>query len=462
MVVSGSLFAGDSTRGGTDQMQADRMNRSSRRRTGAARVVLAAALAALAAALLPAAAGARAIEGEYVVVLEDGVDAGAVARDHGRRSGVDVFDTYTHALEGYAARLSPGALRSVRADERVLSVTENRTVELAAQTLPTGINRMDADLSSTRSGDGSGSVDVAVAVIDTGVDTTHPDLNVVGGTNCYTPGSPDFDDVHGHGSGLGGIIGAYDNGIGAVGVAPGARLWSVKAFSDAGYGSFASVICGVEWVAANGQALGIKAANMSFGTAGTDDHNCGNTDGDAVHKAICGMVATGITPVAAAGNGARDFAAGAPARFDEVLAVTGIADYDGKPGGLARSTCQSGTDDRYFELKRGSGSNFAVLEEDKVHTIAAPMVCIYTTAPAGGYATLKWGTSYAAPHAAGVVALCAANGACAGLTPRQIIQKLRADAEVYTRANPSWGFTGDPTRPVTGRYYGFLTRAAGY
>jgi subtilisin len=123
---------------------------------------------------------------------------------------------------------------------------------------------------------------------------------------------------------------------------------------------------------------------------------------------------------------------------------------------------QQGTDDKYFELKRGSGSNFAVSDADKVHTIAAPMVCIYSTAPAGGYATLKWGTSYASPHAAGTVALCVGNGACAGLTPPQIIQKLRADADAYTRANPSWGFAGDPTRPVTGRYYGFLTRAAGY
>ena len=425
------------------------------------RLVLLTVVAALVAALVPASAGASPIEGEYIVVLEDGVDANAVAREHGRR-GAEVFDTYSHALDGYAARLSPPALRAVRADDRVLSVTENRTVELAAQTLPTGVNRMDADLSSTTSGDGTGSVDVAVAIIDTGVDTTHPDLNVVGGTNCFTPDSPDFDDQNGHGSGIGGIIGAYDNGFGVSGVAPGARLWSVKSFGDAGYGTFASVICGVEWVAANAQAYGIRTVNMSFGTSATDDHNCGNTDGDAVHKAICGMVAAGVTPVAASGNGARDFQSFSPARFDEVLAVTGIADYDGKPGGLARPTCERGTDDRYFEPKKGSGSNFAVLEEDKVHTIAAPMVCIYSTAPGGGYTTLKWGTSYAAPHVTGTVALCVGNGACAGLTPPQIIQKLRADAEAYTLANPSWGFAGDPTRPVTGRYYGYLTRAAGY
>jgi hypothetical protein len=67
----------------------------------------------------------------------------------------------------------------------------------------------------------------------------------------------------------------------------------------------------------------------------------------------------------------------------------------------------------------------------------------------------------AAPHAAGVAHLCIVSGQCPG-TPAQTIQKLRADAAAYTQANPGWGFRGDPLRPITGRYYGYLIRAGVY
>jgi subtilisin len=88
--------------------------------------------------------------------------------------------------------------------------------------LPTGINRIDGELSTTVSGNGSGSVNVDVAAIDTGIDIDHPDLNVVGGMNCSTGRS--FDDSNGHGSHVAGTIAAKDDAQGVVGVAPGARL----------------------------------------------------------------------------------------------------------------------------------------------------------------------------------------------------------------------------------------------
>jgi subtilisin len=72
------------------------------------------------------------------------------------------------------------------------------------------------------------------------------------------------------------------------------------------------------------------------------------------------------------------------------------------------------------------------------------------------------GTSMAAPHVAGTVALCIYFGACAGLTPAQIIGKIRSDAAAYNTAHPGYGFTGDPLHPLSGRYYGFLLRAALY
>ena len=114
-------------------------------------------------------------------------------------------------------------------------------------------------------------VDVDVAVIDTGVDFQHPDLNVVGGVTCNNrlPLSATCksggDDDHYHGTHVAGTIGALDNGIGVVGVAPGARIWPVKVLSSSGSGYSSQIIAGIDWVAAN--ASTIEVANMSLGGA---------------------------------------------------------------------------------------------------------------------------------------------------------------------------------------------------
>jgi subtilisin len=81
--------------------------------------------------------------------------------------------------------------RALRGDRRVASVTPDRPVHIDGQVLPTGIDRVDGELSRTVSGNGTDSVDVDVAVIDTGIDLAHPDLNVVGGVNCSTGNSFD-------------------------------------------------------------------------------------------------------------------------------------------------------------------------------------------------------------------------------------------------------------------------------
>jgi subtilisin len=386
------------------------------------------------------AAGAR-IPGQYIVVVKSGYDGRVVARDHARHAGADVLYTYGRALNGYAARLTPTGLAAVRSDSRVAYVSADRTVHAVAQTLPTGINRIQGDISSTASGNGSGSVGTAVAVIDTGIDPSHPDLNVAGGYNCSTGRT--FKDGNGHGTHVAGTIAAKDDANGVVGMAPGAPLYAVRVLNNAGSGSWSSVICGINWVTANAASKGIKVANMSLSGSGSDG-TCGSA---ALHQAICNSVGAGVTYVVAAGNSGTDFKGSVPAAYDQVLTVTAVADFNGRPGGGAAATCRADVDDTAADF-----SNYATLASDQSHTIAAPGVCILSTWKGGGYNTIS-GTSMASPHVAGTAALCISSGACSG-TPAQIMQKLRSDSA----AQPSsYGFTG-----VSGRYYGYLAYAGGY
>jgi subtilisin len=410
-------------------------------------------LAALAALVAAGSASAGVIKGQYVVVLKGGVAPGSVAREHARSAGADVSHVYERALNGYAARLSGQGLARVRADSRVLFVSADREVHAVAQTLPTGIDRIDGEQSSAQSGNGSGSVNIGVAVIDTGIDVDHPDLRVVGGRNCSTGRS--FDDGNGHGTHVAGTIAAKDDTAGVVGVVPGASLWAVRVLNNAGSGSWSSVVCGIDWVTANASSNGIEVANMSLGGSGSDDGNCGKSNNDALHQAICNSVAAGVTYVVAAGNDAADLKGFVPAAYDEVLTTTATADFDGKPGGLGSPTCRSDVDETYADF-----SNFATLASDQAHTIAAPGVCILSTWKGGGYKTIS-GTSMASPHMAGTAALCIAVGECTG-SPGTIVQKLRSDAATYNTGNTGYGFQGDPIRPVSGKYFGYLTRAAEY
>jgi subtilisin len=406
--------------------------------------------ALLVALTLGAALAGTASAARHIVVLDEGVNTDAVAAYHEGFAGVTVVHRYRHALSGYAAEMTPAALAAVKNDRRIASVSADRVFRATAQTLPTGINRIDGELSSTASGNGSGSVNVNVAVIDTGIDPSHPDLNVVGGVDC-APGVG-FNDLNGHGSHVAGTIAAKDDGNGVVGVVPGANLYAVKVLNDAGVGLTTDIICGIDWVTGTrtdaNPANDVVVANMSLGGGGTDDNNCGNSNNDAYHRAICNSTAAGVTHVVAAGNDGVDFRSTAPATYGEVLTVTAIADFNGQPGGGAASTCRSDVDDTEANF-----SNFAVLAADQNHTIAAPGTCIFSTSMLGGYATLS-GTSMASPHVAGVAALCISTGACTG-TPAQIISKLRADAQSYTSANPGYGFTSP-----AGRFYGSLTRAS--
>jgi subtilisin len=348
-------------------------------------VLVLCALAAVVPASAAAAAPGQAIPDSYIVTLRTG-DPGTVAADHARRHGAAVDHVYRNALRGYAAHMSAAAARRVATDDRVASVVPDQAVSIDAQTLPTGINRVDGELSSTASGDGIGAVDVDIAILDTGIDPTHPDLNVVDGVNCSTGRS--FEDGNGHGTHVAGTAAAKDDTTGVVGVAPGARLHAVRVLNNAGSGSFSGIICGIDWVTA--RAATIEVANMSLSGTGTDT---GCNDG-GLHQAICNSVNAGVTYAVAAGNTSSDAANRVPASYDEVITVSALADFDGLPGGLGSPTCRTDQDDTFADF-----SNFGADVD-----LIAPGVCILSTWKNGAYNTIS-GTSMATPHVTGAAAL---------------------------------------------------------
>jgi subtilisin family serine protease len=264
-------------------------------------------------------------------------------------------------------------------------------------------------------------VNVDVAVIDTGIDLSHPDLNVVGGVNCSSGNS--YSDGNGHGTHVAGTIAAKDNGIGVVGVAPGARLWAVRVLNNAGSGSDSDVICGIDWVTA--RASTIEVANMSLGGGGTEPAASGCSTGDPFHDAICRSVAAGVTYAVAAGNESDDAANHTPAAYDEVITVSALADFNGLPGGGAAATCRADVDDTFADF-----SNFGADVD-----LIAPGVCILSTWKGGGYNTIS-GTSMASPHVAGAAALYKATHA--GATPVQVKTALQ------NAGNLNWTTTTDP------------------
>jgi len=436
-------------------------------------LLLAATLAGSAATSAVGGSGSAPALGQYIVVLKEGTAGPAqIAAEHGKAHGFEARFVYRHALRGYAATLPAAAAAAITNRPGVLSVTEDGEVwaqqaDQPPQTVSNGVLRIDGDRSSTRSGDGRRSVDINVAILDDGIDASHPDLNVQGQTSCISRGMPNSSGSPSgwHGTMVGGFIGALDNEIGRVGVAPGARLWAVKVIDDRGFGTNSEIICGLEWVAStlddSDPTNDIDVVNMSLGgPAGHGTGSCPGSGNDAFQTAHCSLVAAGVTIVAAAGNESADFQRLAPATYDDVLTATAVSDQDGQAGGLGgQLTClPSEIDDTAATF-----SNFATLPSDRAHTVAAPGSCIGSTYPGGQYAIAS-GTSFSTPLVAGTVALCIASGPCAGLAPRQIIQKIVGDAAAYNtaRRNSGYGFAGDPLRPAGSRYYGYLIRAGLY
>ncbi|MBI2980461.1 MAG: S8 family serine peptidase [Chloroflexi bacterium] len=294
--------------------------------------------------------------------------------------GGTVKEVY-HIVPAIAATMPSNNLDTLRADPRVKSVEVDTTFSLSpttpgpsspsggesplsGQVLPWGVDRIDAELVHP-SNNGTG---IKVAILDSGIDLDHPDLAVSGNVTFVT-GTTTGDDDNGHGTLVAGIVGALDNDIGVIGVAPEAALYAVKVLNYNGSGTMSNILSGIQWALDNN----MQVINMSFGSA----MQMPSTIKDALDNAYN----AGIVIVAGAGDGGNAGGTGDniwnPARYESVIAV-GATDN---------------TDARYT-----SSSTGYTLE------LVAPGVDIYSTAMGGGYGNIT-GTSASSPHAAGVAAL---------------------------------------------------------
>jgi aqualysin 1 len=306
----------------------------------------------------------------YIVVFESGVQRpAALANEHARAYGLQMRFVYTSAIEGYAAVFpNDRALQRVQGAPRVDYVEQDQEIRAVEQTLPWGIDRIEADISSTLAGNGSGAVsNVNAYILDTGV-YNHGDLNVVGHVNFRGDGQDT--DCNGHGTHVAGTVAARDNLRAVVGVAPAAAVTDVKVLGCSGTGTTSGVIAGVDWVTANAAEPAI--ANMSLGGGKST----------TLDTAVRNSAASGVFYSIAAGNGGNNACNSSPAR-------SGAGTNNGI---MTVAATNLNNEDPVW-------SNYGSCVD-----IWAPGVNIRST-KMGGRTTTKSGTSMAAPHGGGGGAL---------------------------------------------------------
>ena len=237
-----------------------------------------------------------------IVVLEESPAAPAdVASDLAETFGGRIMRVYEHAIRGFAIEIPAPALAGLARAPGVAWIEPDIEISVAqssAQPLPTHLDRIESDLNPP-----ANPVPVNIAIIDTGVQIGHPDLNVRYVTDCTgaifyplfggcTGNSSNLGDQNGHGTHVAGLAAACDNDIGTIGAAPCAEITSVKVLDASGSGPLSGILAGLDIVAAN--ASWIDVANASWGFVGGSQ---------ALTDSVNGVVAAGVVFVAAAGNG---------------------------------------------------------------------------------------------------------------------------------------------------------------
>ena len=261
------------------------------------------------------------------------------------RYHIHLRDVYSSTIKGFTADIpDQNTFNSILKDPRVAFVEQDRLVKASlfeqqqqragfipalgqqksSQVIPTGVSRVHSPHTiidggtrfndnynynynipsvyypiSSQSGytnNNHPTVNADIAILDTGIDSTNPDLNVYNQVS-FVAGATTANDDNGHGTLVAGIVGAKNNGIGVVGVAPGARLWDVKVLDSQGNGLISDIIKGVDYV--TGHADQIDVVNLSFG--------CNDCYSPALDSAIQNSISKGIVYVESLGMTTRMF-----------------------------------------------------------------------------------------------------------------------------------------------------------
>jgi len=292
----------------------------------------------------------------------------ALVRSHGGT----IKHSY-HLVRGIAASIPQPAIAGLANNPNVTEVEPDLTV-FAFDELDScwGVKHIGAGIVHGTGNRGTG---VKVAIIDSGIDYNHSDLNdnYAGGYDFANDDADPMDD-YGHGTHVAGTVAAEDNGYGAVGVAPDADIYALKVITASGSGSYSDVIAALQWAVDNG----IQVTNNSYGSSAYP--------GTLVKNAFKNAEAAGIVNICAAGNYGNSAGTGEnmiyPARFDSCIAVAATLSNDTK-------------------------ASFSSTGAEML--LAAPGSSIYSTSRGGGY-TYMSGTSMACPHVAGTAALVIAAG----------------------------------------------------
>ena len=338
--------------------------------------------------------------------------------DHANYDHIDILeDKVTRAFEHtniIEASLNDYAIRALEAHANIRFVEKDAPTQ-ALETVPWGVTRVfDGESNLFDTFDTTMGENIDVGVIDTGIDGTHDDLNVVGGINTMND-DPYDTDANGHGTHVAGTIAAKQNDEGLVGVAPAVNLYSIKALEDEGSGLTSDIIAGVEWAIENE----LDVLNMSLGS---------NTYSSAFEETLNTAYDEGMLLVGAAGNEGVDDDSGDnvtyPAAYDSVIAVSASTEESSGPFGSDETIADFSSTGEEVEL-------------------IAPGENIESTSP-GNETSVKNGTSMAAPHVAGVGALMmAANPSLSAEQIRDIMHDTAEDLSLESHEQGHGLIRGD-------------------